>query len=155
MEKPWRARAAQGDPDPAPSAATESQPAPCSGDQRASVLVIDDQAVTCKVVSVVLSDSYQVTGLTSPLSALEALLRHDYDAVLCDVMMPELNGVELFERVLRERPSLAQRFVFITGGVSNDGARVLLEQTARPVLRKPCPTRELHAAIADVIARAI
>ena len=62
-----------------------------------------------------LSLSAQVIGETSSVRALEQILGGaEFDAIVCDVMMPGITGTELHERVAREKPELAPRFVFIT-----------------------------------------
>ena len=75
-----------------------------------------------------------------------------FDVIFCDVMMPTLTGMELFDAVVRERPSLADRFVFITGGAFTERARLFLKQTGRPVLRKPCQRAELLEVVARIVA---
>ena len=67
-------------------------------------------------------------------AALELLTQQDFDLVLCDMMMPELSGVELWERL----PTATRaRVVFMTGGSCSQDAEVLLDASRPPVLQKP------------------
>ncbi|HJK98438.1 MAG TPA: hypothetical protein RMF84_14505, partial [Polyangiaceae bacterium LLY-WYZ-14_1] len=58
-------------------------------------------------------------------------------------MMEGGGGPGLFEHVQRERPALADRFVFVTGGATDRQARLFLARTPRPVLSKPLDVPEL------------
>jgi CheY-like chemotaxis protein len=114
---------------------------------RASVLVVDDEPLMCELLAAMLSDSYEVAAFTSPRAALASMLEGDFDVILCDVMMPELSGVDLYGRATSERPELADRFVFITGGAFTQRARLFLNHIGGLVLRKPCARAELLSAV--------
>jgi CheY-like chemotaxis protein len=142
-----------------PACERVSVPAPASRPpirltrQRSSVLVIDDEPLLCELLGAMLSEDYDVIAYSAPRAALAALLERDFDAVICDVMMPDLTGMELYDAAVRERPSLNERFVFITGGAFTERARLFLKQTGRPVLRKPCGRAELLEVVAHITAR--
>ncbi len=144
-----------------PACERESIPAPPPkpptrwSSERGTVLVVDDEPLLCELLSAMLSDRYQVSAFSSPRAALAALLEREYDAVICDVMMPGLTGMELFDAAVRERPQLAERFVFITGGAFTERARLFLKQTGRPVLRKPCGRQELLEVIGRIVAQEV
>jgi signal transduction histidine kinase len=140
-----------GEPLPAPA----PKPPMRVSNEGASVLIIDDEPLLCELLSAMLSDQYAVAAFTSPRAALAALTERDFDAIVCDVMMPELNGMELFDRIARERPHLVDRFVFITGGAFTERARLFLKQTGRPVLRKPCERHELLDVVARIMVHSI
>jgi CheY-like chemotaxis protein len=68
-----------------------------------------------------------------------ALLTRDraFDAVLCDLMMPQLTGMDLYASVLERDPALAKRFVFMTGGAFTPRARAFVAEVANVTLEKP------------------
>lgn len=74
-------------------------------------------------------------------SAFEALHRFEngehFDLVLCDVMMPRMTGVELFEAVARRWPGDEKQIVFMTGGAITKETRTFLERTNAVILEKP------------------
>jgi len=71
----------------------------------------------------------------------------DWDLVLCDLMMQDLTGMELYAWVLEQRPRLAARFVFLTGGAFTDRARAFSEQMAGRLLHKPFSAEAVRALV--------
>jgi CheY-like chemotaxis protein/two-component sensor histidine kinase len=116
--------------------------------ERPRVLVIDDEPLIVQSLARTLGDEVTVVGESDPIRALDRLLSdEDFDAIVCDVMMPGLTGVDLHERVVRHRPERASRFVFITGGTYTAHAREYLGRVPNTRLSKPFDTPEILAAI--------
>jgi CheY-like chemotaxis protein len=70
--------------------------------------------------------------------------------VLCDVMMPGLNGVDVVEQVSARRPEALGRLVLMTGGSFTPRVERFLETARFPVLRKPFEASEVQAVLAEV-----
>ncbi len=116
--------------------------------RRARVLVIDDDVLVAESLRRVLSDEFTVAAVTLPQEALEQLAGGDsYDVILCDVMMPIMNGIELRERVEAVAPEQAARMVFITGGILVPRVRALLESVPNAWLEKPIDLEGLRELI--------
>ncbi len=136
--------------------AEETAPAPADdvsrSDARPSLLIIDDEALLGELLSEMLGDDYEVSTICSPHEALRRLLDEgeSYDAVLCDVMMPDLSGMELYERVARARPEQARCFAFMTGGSFSARTSAFLEQPGRITLLKPFSYRQARDAVDSV-----
>ncbi|BDG06900.1 PAS domain-containing hybrid sensor histidine kinase/response regulator [Anaeromyxobacter paludicola] len=131
-----------------PAADPEPAPAPFP---RVSVLVVDDEPGVCASISRLLKAEHEVVTYSSSRTARELLLSGArFDAVLCDVMMPELTGVQLHAAVRERAPEQAARFVFMTGGVFSAETRALLANTGRPVLHKPFEKAQLLAALREL-----
>ena len=112
------------------------------------VLIVDDEPLIVATLVKALGKSAQVVGETSSERALETLLGGaEFDAIVCDVMMPNLTGTELHERIAREKTELASRFIFITGGTYTTRARDYLEKIPNARLTKPFAVDELLRAI--------
>lgn len=112
------------------------------------VLVVDDEPAVCRMLKRALSSEHSVDVCEDGGSALCTIQSGSrYDVILCDVMMPLMNGLQLYDALTAEAPDQAARMIFLTGGVFTDSARSLLAQTARPVLHKPCGTEELRAMV--------
>ncbi|MDD9935556.1 MAG: response regulator [Myxococcales bacterium] len=115
---------------------------------RGRVLLIDDEPEIASVYGDLIGDFHEVVVANGGRAALEILEEDaDFDVVLCDLMMPELDGVNLFERVASQDGDLAKRFVFCSGGLVTQRARDFAAQMTNPLLYKPVSTEDLLAAI--------
>ncbi|MCA9676774.1 MAG: response regulator, partial [Myxococcales bacterium] len=106
--------------------------------RRLRVLVVDDEPLVRRMLAVVLSRRHDVVLAENGRDALAEIQRGaEFDAIVCDLMMPELNGMELFEAVSTAIPALATRFVFITGGALGPRLAKFLDDVDAPTLYKP------------------
>ena len=106
--------------------------------RQARILVVDDEPMVAQALSLVLSREFAVTTTTQPAQALEWIVSGEsFDVILCDVMMPEMNGVELRARIDAVDPDQAARIVFVTGGVLLPHVRGLLESVPNAWIEKP------------------
>jgi PAS domain S-box-containing protein len=139
---------AAGDAAPASPVIISAAPAP-----RRRLLVVDDDALVVRALVRSLSQAYDVEGVGS---AADALARLDvgprFDTVLCDLMMPQMTGMELHARVAARDPALAARMVFITGGAFSAAATDFLARTRNTCIEKPFETARLRDAISRVLA---
>jgi CheY-like chemotaxis protein len=74
-----------------------------------------------------------------------------FDAVMCDIMMPHMSGLEFYERLREEHLDLARRTVFMTGGALHAPAEQFLRTVQNQVLEKPFETHALRLALAQVL----
>ena len=120
---------------------------------RARVLMIDDQIGMGRSTRLLMSREYDITPVTRAEDALERIAKGEqYDAIVCDLMMPEMSGVEFHEQLEKVSPAYAKRVVFITGGAFTERARAFLQETRQPHLEKPFTEHALRAAIERVLA---
>ncbi len=111
------------------------------------ILVIDDEPLVCEGIRRALRN-HDVTISSSGRDATDLCMSGEFDLVLCDVMMPEVSGMDVFSRVRRERPDIAQRFVFMTGGAFTPTARAFLESVDNEQIIKPFSLRDLRSLVA-------
>ena len=91
---------------------TADQKLPGSG----RVLVVDDEEVILDFFKSVLeSEGFQVTTASCAKGAQEALRDREFDAVVLDVILPDMNGVLLFHQIRQENPTQAEKVVFLSG----------------------------------------
>jgi CheY-like chemotaxis protein len=122
---------------------------------RARVLIIDDDPAVGNALQLVLTEHYDVEVLTSAQRALDRLRGGEsYAAIVCDLMMPELSGMEFHRALAGSHPELAAQVIFLTGGAFTPGADAFLDGVKNPRLGKPFNTRELRAVIAQQMAGA-
>ncbi len=117
------------------------------------VLLIDDEPEILRAYQRILSHGPTLTLAQSGEEALDLIERDTgYDVIVCDVMMPGMNGTD-FHRALESRwPALAERTLFITGGALSESARDLLLAMDNRVLRKPISPQRLVEAIVTTAA---
>ncbi len=119
------------------------------------VLVIDDEPLLGDAVSLLLSEWHHVDAVTSAKDALGRLLGGArYDIILCDVMMPEMLGIDFHDEVARTLPAQARRIVFVTGGVANGALLARIEASQRMLLEKPVDIRRLRTVVDAHVASA-
>jgi CheY-like chemotaxis protein len=130
-------------PSPSPAArAPDPRPTP-----RLRVLLVDDEPLVGRAVARVLRE-FDVDLETSASAALARVLAGPrYDAVVCDLMMPDATGMDLHARVAEEDAAAAARFVFLTGGAFTERARAFVATTTSAVLEKPVDPVALKAAV--------
>ncbi len=121
---------------------------------RGRVLVLDDDPLVGRSMARLLQAAHEVTVLASPAEALARVERGErWDAVLCDLMMPELSGMDVEERLARTAPDVVPRIVYLTGGAFTDRARKFLAD-GRPFLEKPVDAQALRDRVAELVRRA-
>ena len=105
---------------------------------RGHLLVIDDEPVLAEAFAALLSAEHEVEVETDPRAAL-ARLRGGatYDLILCDLVMPTMSGMELYESLIVDRPELRERVVFLTGGGALPTVRRFLSEVPNPRVEKP------------------
>ena len=118
---------------------------------KARLLVIDDEPAVARYIARVLKHDCVVTTVNSGGDALSKLESGErFDVVLCDVMMPEMNGIELYG-ILRERyTDLVPHVFFMTGGVFTQEAARFLEGLPNPPIEKPMDKEKLVAMVQSV-----
>jgi signal transduction histidine kinase/CheY-like chemotaxis protein len=133
-------------PPPAAPSSTEEEPA--STVESAEILVVDDDPQVLRLLSRTLSlDGHRVVTADAVEGALELAADADFDLVLTDLRMPGESGLDLHARLVRERPELAERVVFFTGGAVGEEIRAELDRRGRPVLHKPFQEDELREVV--------
>jgi len=109
------------------------------------ILIVDDYAPFARSLRLMLSADHEVEVASGGAEA-QTLLRASprYDVVLCDLLMPGLTGMELYESLRRERPGDEARILFMTGGAHTEEARQFLARVPNPCLEKPFAPLHLH-----------
>ena len=95
-----------------------------------------DQCVTCN----------------SGQEALELFARGErFDAILCDLMMPQTSGMDVYDELARTAPDQAARMIFVTGGAFTDRSRAFLASRSDRTLDKPFDANALFQSVAQVL----
>ena len=117
------------------------------------ILIIDDEPLLGQTLLYAFKGRHDVTICTSGRDALSRLEKDAaFDLVLCDLMMPDVSGVAVFESVKRSNPELVSRFVFMTGGAFTERAREFLSQHPGAQLEKPFNIAEIEKILRQFTA---
>ncbi|MEM9195795.1 MAG: ATP-binding protein [Myxococcota bacterium] len=114
----------------------------------AKVLVVDDEPAVARALRRLLR-GHEVTLAASGREALTLCEQESFDIVLCDMMMPDLTGADVYHAVRKSNPELAARIAFVTGGAFTETAKAFLESVPNPVLQKPVEKGALRKLIRE------
>jgi CheY-like chemotaxis protein/anti-sigma regulatory factor (Ser/Thr protein kinase) len=121
--------------------------------RRGKVLVIDDEPIIIKALERLLVTEHDVTLASAAGDARDRILSGDrYDVILCDLMMPQMTGMDLHAEFLRVAPEQASRMVFMTGGAFTPGSRAFLDDVPNPCIDKPFDTQHLRSIVNDLVS---
>jgi len=142
---------ASGQPERAPRSASVQ----AGGVVRGRVLVVDDDPLVSSALRRTLTRDHEVEVVVSARRALELLSspQGSYDVILCDLMMPEMTGMELYAQLEVAAPEQARRMVFITGGAYTPAAKEFLDQVSNPRVEKPFDPEKLRELVREWVRR--
>ncbi len=110
------------------------------------VLVVDDDPQVCKTVSMILTEhNYHVQSYSQPRQALQAVRKSPFDIALIDIKMPDLNGLELVEKIRSEDPRVAP--IVMTAYPDVQTAAETMRLGARDYLTKPFREEQLLISV--------
>jgi CheY-like chemotaxis protein len=134
-----------------PSAPEPPRPPPPPVNRRGRVLLVEDDPLVARAVRRTLGNEHDVTFVEGGRAALAALAQAEFDVVLCDLMMPEMTGMELHAELSRDRPEIARRMVFLSGGAFTDTAREFLASVPNAQVEKPFEPSALRSLIRRLV----
>ena len=115
------------------------------------ILIVDDDDAIRGTLYDLLSDRYECHTASMAEEALQYLEVEDYDAVLTDISMPGLNGVELLKRV-QQRDS-ATPVILISGKGTEQDSQSLLGLGAFAYVTKPFTLDEIELLVERAVAK--
>jgi PAS domain S-box-containing protein len=119
--------------------------------QGGRMLIVDDEPMILGALRRSFSSDYHVTCVGDGRRALERLRAGErYDVILCDLMMPEMTGMDLFGEMGKLVPDQAERVVFVTGGAFTPRAREFLERVPNARVEKPIDFQNLRLLLRNL-----
>ena len=135
-------------PNTAPYAAPHNAPLPAK-----NILIVDDEQNLAQMLSTILhSLGHQVEATTSGWEALKKIDTQDYDAIICDLKMPEVDGRQIYHYMRASHPALVKRLILSSGDTVSEENQTFLQETGCLFLPKPFLLDELQRVIAQVSA---
>jgi two-component system NtrC family sensor kinase len=119
------------------------------------ILVVDDEpGITSALAYLLRRDGHHVDTAAHGRLALAQLEKQEYDLILCDLRMPELDGPGFYREMAQGYPHLRQRIIFLTGDTLSPEAQEFLEHAGVPRLSKPFRSAEVRQAIQQILQMA-
>jgi len=139
-----------------PAAAPAVQPEPQAEEAaapRARILVVDDEPLVGDVIQRLFGLRHEVVTVTRAADALTLVgAGARFDLVLCDLLMPDMTGMQLHDQLMAQFPDQARRTVFMTGGAYTERARAFAAQRSHRILTKPVDAREIEKVLRDTLS---
>jgi CheY-like chemotaxis protein len=123
-------------------------PLPVGLPSRARLLIVDDEPAICEAIAGAFAGTREFVAATSA-DAAQAILEHDeaFDAIVCDLLMPERSGADLYRWIVERKPALAARTVFMSGGRAEDARRALGLPDQTRLISKPFDRVDFEAIV--------
>jgi len=122
--------------------------------QRLRVLVVDDEPRVAEMLQRVLRRDHEVVAVSCGKDALDQVKAGGwFDAIVTDVMMPNMTGLELLDELVQIAPEQAKRLILLSGGVFTPETRARLEEIGTLQLEKPTNSNELRRAVMTIATR--
>ena len=117
--------------------------------------MVDDEPEIAEILAELLgADGHRVEIAASGREALEKLDAAEFDLIVSDLRMPDIDGPGLYRRLESEQPRLLERMVFITGDTLGLGVDEFIEKSGRPCIEKPFTPEDVRAAVEEVLRAA-
>ncbi|MGC8743708.1 MAG: ATP-binding protein [Verrucomicrobiia bacterium] len=114
----------------------------------ANVLVVDDEISVADMIGEILQlIGYIPSKCNSATEALAILEEKEFDVILTDIRMPEMDGKQFYERLKLQKPEYVKRIVFLTGDTVNEETQNFLNSTGNIYLSKPFQMATIREAV--------
>lgn len=110
-------------------------------DDRKKILVIDDDEDICFLVKSLLEEEFDVDTVTNGTEGIDKLKNGNYDLVLLDIIMPEMNGYEVLNLIKKEIGNI--QIIFLSAKDSTADMILGFKKGAARYITKPIDTDEL------------
>jgi CheY-like chemotaxis protein len=118
-----------------------------------SILAIDDESLITNFVSRVLQrEGYKVDTADEASKAMDLLDTGDYDVILLDIKMPDMDGIELYHYIKNISEEMVKKVIFITGDVMSLDTQRFLEKTRSVYIPKPFDADALRDVVKRMLA---
>lgn len=119
---------------------------------RLRILIIDDEEPVGNAFRRILNDC-SVDIAVSGADGFKLMQDVEHDVVFCDLMMPDMSGMDLFTRVQNEMPEKLKRVIFMTGGVFTPAAEAFVNQYSQLVVYKPFDSETIRQLVFERVSK--
>lgn len=120
------------------------------------VLVVDDNPeVRAGLARVLQRAGFDVVAAENGLAALAELEREQFAAVVCDIVMPVMDGIRLYEVIVQQYPAVVGKMLFMSASLGDPRVEAFLKATKCPVLAKPFDISEFVGQVRRLAGTAV
>lgn len=117
------------------------------------ILIIDDEPGILDILASTFRQlGHTVDGVLRGSDGIAQITKNAYDLALLDIRLPDSDGKQLYQDILRRRPELRRRVIFITGDTVSQDTLDFVRQTGNPCLNKPFDIETIRRLVTDLLA---
>ena len=116
------------------------------------LLVDDDRQLAETLQWILASENFLVEVAHNGNEAMAKIAANHYDAIVCDIMMPQMRGDDFYRQATEIRPEFKSRFIFMTGFGNDPEVRCFLAKSGVKCLSKPFPVKKLIECVRELLA---
>lgn len=121
--------------------------------RRGKVLVVDDEPAVARSIERVLRSQHDVVVAAEGRDALARIARGErFDVIFCDMMMPNMSGIDVHQALATAEPDQAKRLIFMTGGAFTPATQLFLDTVANVTITKPFAAAAIRKLVADYVS---
>ena len=122
---------------------------------RGRIMIVDDEPGILGILRRVLGEDHEIIPVSSGFEARRKIEAGELpDLVLCDMMMPKMTGMDLYDWMATSAPSIVPKMVFITGGAFTPRAKRFLDEVDNLHLEKPIDLKNLRKMVRELVIAA-
>jgi CheY-like chemotaxis protein len=115
-------------------------------------LLVDDEKVVLGYLGRLLNDwGYETDAVSNAKDAIDIINKNDYAFILLDVKMPDMDGITLYRKLVKMKPELARKIVFVTGDVLERTTSEFFKKNNIPNITKPVDIDKLKQNIEKIL----
>jgi signal transduction histidine kinase/CheY-like chemotaxis protein len=134
---------------------TEISPTKFTSKNLAHILIIEDEPAVLEVMQrALMRKGYYVEGTKNALDALDVLKTQTYDLIICDIHMPQMNGIEFFSEISKSSPKLVNRVIFTSGDTISRENLNFIKLAHADLLPKPFELEKLISTVQKKLTQA-
>ena len=118
-------------------------------DNKRTVLICDDEEGIRESFKLILSDTYNLRFVNNGLQAVELLKSFSPDAVILDIKIPKINGMEVLKQIKKLKPNLP--IIIVTGYQSVEMAQEAIKNGAADYIPKPFESKQILKSIESIL----
>lgn len=119
--------------------------------QLKKLLLVDDEAVNIRILSLIFREEFETYGVYSGEEALNMLQKNSFNLVVTDLMMPGMSGIELIQKIRKNYSVLDLPIIIMKSGEDERGIELAYQTGANDFISKPFVAEEVKVRIRSLL----